>query len=78
MRYFQVKVTCDYSWHSPANGVVEPHGSIVNVALFGLHSIDMEAIHKHPSKCGHEEVMQQDGDHRAQELKQKGSWGFSD
>lgn len=65
-------VTCDYRRHSPADGVVEPHGSVVDVALFGLHPVHVEAIHKHPSKRGHEEVMQQDGDHRTQELEQKG------
>lgn len=50
-------VTCDNGGHAPADGIVEPHGTIVDVALFGLHAVDMKALHEHPGKCGHEEVM---------------------
>ncbi len=34
-------VTCDNGGHTPADGVVEPHGTIVDVALLGLHAVDM-------------------------------------
>lgn len=66
-----VCVTCDNGGHAPADGVVEPHGTIVNVALLGLHAVDMKALHEHPSKRGHEEVMQENGDDCAKELKGK-------
>lgn len=62
-------VTCDDGRHAPADGIIEPHGSIVDVALLGLHSVDMKTLDEHPSKCRHEEVMQEDGDDGAQELE---------
>lgn len=61
--------TCDDGGHAPADGVVEPHGSEVDVALLSLHAVDMKALHEHPGKCGHEEIMQQDGNDCAQELE---------
>lgn len=64
-----VCVTRDNGGHAPADGVVEPHGAIVDVALLSLHAVDMKALHEHPGKRGHEEVMQEDGDDRAQELR---------
>lgn len=63
-------VTCDNGRHAPANGVVEPHGSVVDVALFCLHPVDMKSLHEHPRKGGHEEIMQQDGNYCAQELQE--------
>lgn len=64
-------VTCDDGGNAPANSVVEPHGSIVDVALLGLHAVDMKAFHEHPGKCGHEKIMQQDGNDCAQELQEE-------
>lgn len=61
--------TCDNGRDAPADGVVEPHGAEVDVALLGLHAVYVKALHEHPGKCGHEEIMQQDGDHGAQELE---------
>lgn len=65
----EIDVTCDNGRDAPADGVVEPHGAKVDVALLGLHAVDVKALHEHPGKCGHEEIMQQDGDHGAQELE---------
>lgn len=67
--FFHVNVTCDDGGHAPANGVVEPHGSVVDVTLLGLHPVDVKTLHKHPSKRGHEEIMQQDGNDCTQELE---------
>lgn len=64
----RLSLTCDDGGDAPADGVVEPHGAVVDVALLGLHAVDVEALHEHPGEGGHEEVMQQDGDHSAQEL----------
>lgn len=64
-----VCVTRDNGGHAPADGVIEPHGSVVDVALLGLHAVDVKALHEHPGERGHEEVMQEDGDNRAQELE---------
>lgn len=36
--------------------------------MLGLHAVDVKALDEHPGKGGHEEIMQQDGDHSAQEL----------
>lgn len=51
-------LTGDDGRHAPADGVVEPHGAVVDVALLRLHAVDVEALHKHPGKRGHEEVVQ--------------------
>ena len=67
-----VCVTCDNGGHAPADGVVEPHGTEVDVALLSLHAVDMEALHEHPGERGHEEVMQEDGNDRTQELEEEG------
>jgi len=66
-----VCVTCDNGGHAPADGVVEPHGTKVDVALLGLHAVDMKALHEHPGKRGHEEVMQEDGNDCTQKLEGK-------
>lgn len=67
-----VCLTGDNSRYAPADGVVEPHGTEVDVALLRLHAVDMEALHEHPGKRGHEEVMQEDGNDRTQELEEEG------
>lgn len=64
-----VFITCDDGGHAPADGVVEPHGAVVNVALLRLHAVDMKPLDEHPGKRGHEEVMQEDGDDCTQELE---------
>lgn len=71
LRCLHVCVTCDNGGHAPADGVVESHGTIVDVALLCLHAVDMKALHKHPGKGGHEEVMQEDGHDCTQELKRR-------
>lgn len=65
-----VLVTCDNGRHTPADGIVEPHGTKVDVALLGLHAIDVKTLHEHPGEGAHEEVMQQDGDDCTQELEE--------
>lgn len=70
-------LTCDNGRDAPADGVVEPHGAVVDVALLGLHAVDVKALDKHPGKRGHEEIMQQDGDHGAQELEGVRGWGYN-
>lgn len=66
-----VWLTCDNGGHAPADGVVEPHGAVVDVALLRLHAVDVEALHEHPGKRGHEEVVQQDGHNRTQKLHRR-------
>lgn len=68
----RLRPTCDDGGDTPADGVVEPHGAVVDVALLSLHAVDVKALDEHPGKRGHEEVMQQDGDHSAQELEGMG------
>lgn len=66
-----ITLTCDNGGHAPADGVVEPHGAVVDVALLCLHAVDVEAVHEHPGKRGHEEVVQQDGHNCAQKLHRR-------
>ena len=63
--------TCDDGRHTPPDGIVEPHGSVVDVASLCLHAVDVEPLHKQPGKRGHEEIVQQDGHHRTQELTER-------
>lgn len=62
-------LTSDDGGDTPTNGIVESHGSVVDIADFSLHTVDMEPLYKEPSKCGEEEVVQQDGNHSAEELE---------
>lgn len=62
-------LTSDDGGGPPTNGIVEPHGSVVDIADFSLHAVDVEPLHKEPSECGEEEVVQQDGNHSAEELE---------
>lgn len=59
--YGCVRLTSDYSRYAPANGVVEPHVSVVDVAQLSQHTVDMQPLHKHPGKGAHVEVMEEDG-----------------
>lgn len=63
--------TCNDGGDAPANGVVEPHRTVVDVALLSLHAVDMKAFHEHPGKGGHEEVMQENGHDCTQELEEE-------
>lgn len=65
-----VSNTSNNGRHAPADGVVEPHSTEVDVALLSLHAVDMKPLHEHPGERGHEEVMQQDGDDCTQELEE--------
>ncbi len=62
--------TCNDSRDSPANSIVESHGSIVDVSRFCLHTVNMKSFHEQPRKCRHKEVMEQNRNHRTQELHQ--------
>lgn len=50
------------------NSVVERHSALVNIANVGHHAVEVNALHEHPGKGTHEEVLQDDGDHFAQQL----------
>lgn len=62
-------LTCDDCRYAPAHGVVEPHVTVVDVPDLRQHAIDVEALHKHPGKRTHVEVVEQDGDHRTHKLQ---------
>lgn len=62
--------TCDEGRHSPANQVVEPHGSVVDVSHFADHAIDMQPLQEEPGERAEVEEVQQDGDDCAQKLQQ--------
>ena len=48
--------------------VVEPHGPGVDVAHIGQHVVHVQDLHKGPGEGAHVDVVQDNGDHRAQEL----------
>lgn len=64
----QVALTGDDGRHSPADGIVETHGPKVDIAGFGLHSVDVEALDKQPGEGGEEEAVEEDGNHSAKKL----------
>lgn len=71
-------LTSDDSRYAPAHGVVEPHVSVVDVALLCQHAVDVQAFHKHPGKGAHVEVMEEDGNDGAHKLEEAGNvWALT-
>lgn len=67
----QAAPTGDDGRHSPADGIVETHGPEVDIAGFGLHAIDVEALDEEPGKRGKEEAVEEDGNHSAKKLERQ-------
>ena len=63
--------TCDEGGHSPANQVVESHGSVVDVSHFADHAVDVQPLQEEPGERAEVEEVQQDGDDRAHKLNKK-------
>lgn len=61
--------TCYEGRDSPANQVVEPHGSIVDVSHFADHAVDVQPLQEEPGEGAEVEEVQQDGDDCAQKLQ---------
>lgn len=68
MAVAQAALTSDDGRHSPADGIVEAHGPEVDVAGFGLHAVDVEALDEEPGEGGEEEAVEEDGNHSAEKL----------
>ena len=66
-----LSLTGDDGRNAPANGVVKPHAAMVDVPDFSQHAVDVEALHQHPGKRTHVEVVQQDGYHCTHELRDR-------
>ena len=62
-------LTCDDGRDAPAHHVVEAHGPRVDVAHLGQHAVDVQALHEGPGEGAHVDIVQEDGGHRAQELR---------
>lgn len=65
-------LTQEHSGDAPAQGVVEAHGATVHVAWLHLHTVEVQAVHEEPSEGAEEEVVQEDGDRCAHQLKAGG------
>lgn len=63
--------TGDEGGDAPAQKVVEPHGSVVDVSHFADHAVDVQPLQEEPGEGAEVEEVQQDGHHRAQELRRK-------
>lgn len=61
--------TCDEGGHPPADQVVEPHGSVVDVSHLTEHAVDMQPLQEEPGERAEVEEVQQYGDDGAQELQ---------
>lgn len=64
--------TCYEGGNSPANQVVESHGSIVDVSHFADHAVDVQPLQEEPGESAEVEEVQQDGDDCADKLQRKG------
>lgn len=62
-------LTQQHSRDAPAQGVVEAHGTAVHVAWLDLHAVEVQPLHEQPREGAEEEVVQEDGDRGAQQLK---------
>ena len=67
-KQWKLCLTCDNGRNAPANGVVEPHVALVDIAHLSQHAVNVQPLHKHPGKCTHIGVMQQDGNHCTHKL----------
>lgn len=62
-------LTQKHSRDTPAEGMVEAHGATVHVAGLDLHAVEVQPLHEEPGEGAEEEVVQEDGDRGAQQLK---------
>lgn len=62
-------LTGDDGGYAPADGVVEPHVAVVDVARLRQHAVYVQPLHEHPGERAHVEVVEEDGDHRAHKLE---------
>lgn len=62
-------LTQQHSGDAPAQGMVEAHGASVHIARLNLHAVEVQAVHQEPRKGAEEEVVQEDGDCSAHQLK---------
>lgn len=62
-------LTSDNCRNAPAHSVVEPNVAVVDVPQLRQHAINVQSLHKHPSKGAHVEVVEEDGDHCAYKLR---------
>lgn len=63
--------TCDEGGHSPANQIVESHGSVVDVSHFTDHAVDVQPLQEEPGESAEVEEVQQDSDDCAHKLQTK-------
>lgn len=61
-------LTCDEGRDSPADQVVEPHRSVVDVSHFADHAVNVQPLQEEPGERAEVEKVQQDGDDRAEKL----------
>lgn len=62
-------LTQQHSRDTPAEGMVEAHGTTVHVAWLDLHAVEVQSLHEEPREGAQEEVVQENGDRSAQQLK---------
>lgn len=62
-------LTQQHGRDTPTQGVVEAHGATVHIAWFNLHAVEVEPLHEEPREGAEEEVVQEDGDRGAHQLK---------
>lgn len=62
-------LTQQHSRDTPAEGMVEAHGTTVHVAWLDLHAVEVQPLHEEPREGAQEEVVQENGDRSAQQLK---------
>lgn len=63
--------TCDEGGDPPADQVVEPHGSVVDVSDFADHAVNVQPFQEEPGEGAKVEEVQQDGDHCAEKLQER-------
>lgn len=62
-------LTQQHSRDAPAQGMVEAHGAAVHIAWLDLHAVEVQPLHEEPREGAEEEVVQEDGDRGAHQLK---------
>jgi hypothetical protein len=56
-------------WLTVSAAVIPFYPGFLGLEYFHEHRVQLYALHTHPTECGQEEIVQQSGNHRTQDLQ---------
>lgn len=67
-------LTCNDGGKAPANGVIESHLAVIDIAHLCQHTVNVQPLHKHPGEGTHIGVVQQNSHHCTHKLHIQDKW----